>query len=585
MKRDCNPSGPRKGRPFPSRLRPAVLALLALGGTSAAGLAVAQTSDADSAEKAFTLGGYVRAWASMNLQDQPETTGDDKHKLSMLRGSILLDADYKPTNSLRFKAIARVDREARTSYLKSLEAAPSEKPPGSTAAVFNTFAGGNVGGLKDVYNNGEFREWWVESDVTDRVKFKFGRQQVVWGETDFFRSLDVVHGFDYSWRSFLEVENEELRKPLVMLRTQIQVPEAKGSLDVFVRPGWDRDGDIGNTYDLAGGRWASQPTRGASFLFNTAYNYHSKGADQDDVTGGIRWQGIAGPVNYSVAWVNTFNNDPVANPCASALALLGTTGAQSFKQEPVACTLADSMGAPTGPFAKNSGVFFGDWIFPKTNIFGATASGYVPAVDAVFTMELGYQRDRSFNYGFVNQGPVGTNLPGRTNFVAPGALGVIQKNTLTTMIRMDKQLDLSDLIGTSRPSFSSIQLFNTRILDFNAAEEIVQLAYWGRARSKDSALLTGFIVMNYDNDRINPGLAAGWDVSYGGGFIIPSIEFVLGDKWRVKAEADLFYNSGNEKQRYLNPTTFAYEEQGKGAGLMGYFSKSNQALIRVTRQF
>ena len=585
MKRDCNPSGPRKGRPFPSRLRPAVVALLALGGSASAGLAVAQTSDADSAEKAFTLGGYVRTWASMNLQDQPETKGDDKHKLSMLRGSILLDADYKPSSTLRFKAIARVDREARTSYLKSLEAdSPNPKgakPVGSTAWTFDTAAGGNVGGLQNFYDNGEFREWWVESDVTDRVKFKFGRQQIVWGETDFFRSLDVVHGFDYSWRSFLEVENEELRKPLVILRSQIQVPEAKGSLDVFVRPGWDRDGDIGNTYDLAGGRWASQPTRGASFLYATSYNYHSKGADQDDVTGGIRWQGIAGPVNYSVAWINTFNNDPVANPCPANLALLGTTGAVSFKQAPVACGFVQTP--YTGGVAGQPQ--FGDWIFPKTNIFGATASGYVPAVDAVFTMELGYQRDRSFNYGFVNQGPVGTNLPGRTNFVAPGALGVIQKNTLTTMIRMDKQLDLSNLIGTSRPSFSSIQLFNTRILNFNAAEEIVQLAYWGRARSKDSALLTGFIVMNYDNDRINPGLAAGWDVSYGGGFIIPSIEFVLGDKWRVKAEADLFYASGNEKQSYLSPTTFLYEEQGKGAGLMGYFSKSNQAMIRVTRQF
>jgi hypothetical protein len=113
MKRDCNPSGPRKGRPFPSRLRPAVIALLALGGSASAGLAVAQTSDADSAEKTFTLGGYVRAWASMNLQDQPETKGDDKHKVSMLRGSILLDADYKPTSSLRFKAIARMDLRHR----------------------------------------------------------------------------------------------------------------------------------------------------------------------------------------------------------------------------------------------------------------------------------------------------------------------------------------------------------------------------------------------------------------------------------------------------------------------------------------
>jgi hypothetical protein len=555
-----------------------VVALLALGGSAAAGLAVAQTSDADSAEKTFTLGGYVRGWASMNLQDQPETGSDDKNTLSMLRGSILLDADYKPSSTLRFKAIARVDREASTNYLNTLQAAPSTKPLGSTAQVFSTYAGGNVGGLDDLYNTGEFREWWGEADLSDRVKFKFGKQQIVWGETDFFRALDVVHGFNYSWRSFLEVENEELRKPLIMARMLIQVPEAKGSLDLFVRPGWDRDGDIGNTYDLAGGRWASQPTRGASFLFNTAYNYESNGADNKDVTGGIRWQGIAGPVNYSVAYLKTFNNDPVANPCGATLSLLyggapipasDPTSYTTFKQAPKACGFGGVN--PLNPLQ------FGDWIFPKTDIVGGTVSGYVPAIDAVLSTEIVYQKDRSFNYG-VDGGRFGPNI-------TPGAFGVIQKNTLTTMFRMDKQLNLTGLLGTSRPSFSSIQLFNTRILNYKESDEIVQLAYWNRRRTKDSALLTGFIVMNYDNDRINPGLAAGWDVTYGGGFVIPSIEFVLGDNWRVKGELDLFWDAGNTKPSYLKSDFSGLNEVGKGAGLFGYFSKANQAMIRVTRQF
>lgn len=563
----------------PSRLKPLMVALLAGLSSGLAAAADSTAAPAEVAESTFTLGGYVRSWASVNLQDQPETKGNDQYKLSTLRASVLLDADWKPTSSLRFKAIARLDREYMTDYLKSLEAPPSDKPAGSTAVVFSTNGGGNVGGLRKFYDNSELREWWGEADLSDRVKLKVGRQQIVWGETDFFRALDVVHGFNYTWRSFLEVENEELRKPLVMARAMIQVPEAKGSLDVFVRPGWDRDSDIGNTYDLAGGRWASQPTRGASFLYATSYNYRSEGANRKDATGGVRWQGIAGPVNYSLALLSTFNNDPVTNPCGATLAALYGGAAipagqastyKTFKQAPKACGFAGA-----GPFGNP--LEFGDWIFPKTSILGITASGFSPALNSVVSTEIAFQKDRSFNYG-VDGGKYGPNI-------TPGAFGIIQKNVLTMMFRVDHNVDLTNIIGTSRPSFGSIQFFNTQILDYKASDEIVQLAYWNRTRAKNSALLTGILAMNYSNDRINPSIAAGWDVSYGGGFLIPAVEWVLGDKWRLKAELDLFYSSGNEKKRYLNPATFQLEEQGRGAGLLGYFSGANQALLRLTRQF
>lgn len=555
---------------------PLVTAMLAFcGAAAAADGAIAPVAS----ESTFHLGGYLRGWTSMNLQDQPETVGNDKNKLSMVRGSLLLDADWKPVEKWHFKAIGRLDREVHTDYLKSLEAPPSSKPPGSTAAIFATNGGGNIGGLMNEYNRAELREAWAEWEPSTNLKFKVGKQQIVWGETDFFRAMDIVHGFDYRWRSFLEVENEELRKPLTMLRALIQVPEAKGSLDVFIRPGWDKLDQIGNSYDLAGGRWAAQPTRGASFLYATGYNYESAGADEKKPTGGIKWSGIAGEVNYSIAYLRTFNNDPVNNPCGMTLAALyggapipagQASTYQTFKQAPVNCGFTGA-----GPYGNP--LQFGDWIFPSTDVIGGTASVYSKAVDTVFSTEIVYQKNRSFNVG-IDGGKFGPNI-------TPGAFGIIQKNTLTTMFRADKQLDLSRFIGTSRPSFASLQLFNTHILDYKDSDEIVQLAYWNRRRTQDSAMLTGFLLMNYSNDRINPGLAAGWDVTYGGGFVIPSIEWVMGDNWRVKAEMDLFYAAGNTKTRYLNPTTFQLEEQGRGAGLMGYFSNVNQFVVRVTRQF
>lgn len=532
----------------------------------------------DPAESPFRFGGYGRGWLSWNMQDQPERP-DSGGRLSMARASIMLDADWKVTPSAKLKAIVRVDREYKTSYLRSLENPPNPFPgTGSVADIFSTNAGGGIGGIMNIYNQEEVRELWGEAELGDRVKLKVGRQQIVWGETDFFRALDVVHGFDYRWRSFLEPENEELRKPLNLARMMIQVPEAKGSFDMFIRPGLDRQEDIGNTYDLGGGRWASQPAKGASFFYATGYNYRSEGADVRDITGGIRWQGQAGGINYSVAALRSFNGDPVFNPCPANMQYLyngpGSSGAFStFKQTPAHCGTNYNPFQPGGVQPE-----FGDWIFPSTNIFGVTASGYSELADAVFSTEIVYQTDRSYNYGLQQGGRFGYNI-------IPGSFGIIQKDILMTMFRMDKTVDLTKLLGTGRPSFASVQLFNTHITAFDEKDEIVQLAFWSRAMPRDSAILTGILALNYANDRVNPTIAAGWDATNGGGFIIPSVEWVLGDNWRLRAEIDLFFPRGNEKTSYVDPATFAWIESGRGASLMGYLANNNQALIRLTRQF
>lgn len=506
----------------PRKTAAAAMLLAVIAGTAGA-------ADNEGAEPAFKLGGYVRAAASFNLQNPPETAENDKYDLSMLRGSLLLDADAKLGAGIKLKAIARLDGEAETSYMKRLDNLP-----------------GQAGNLMDEYNNADMRELYVDFPVGDRVNFRLGKQQVVWGETDFFRALDVVHGFDYRWRSFLEVENEELRKPLILANMRVQVPEANGSLQAIVRPGWDRGKDIGNTYDLSGGRWANQPNKGVNFfgpspapgMNLTNYDYHHPDGNIDDVTGGFRWAGEAAKLNYSFAYMKTFNNDPVVNP---SVAIGGTP----YKV------------APQG--------LLGDFIYPKIDVFGATASGYVEALDAVLSTEVVYNKDVPFNYG--------SDFGG--GFL-PGFAGVKLKNTLQTMFRIDKQVNLSQLIGTSRPSFFSVQLFNTRVLDFNQNDDIVYLAGYGAPRKRDSVMLTMILAMNYDNDRINPAIAAGWDASYNGGFLIPSVEFVMGDKWRLKVEADLFYSGDRNKQP---------GQVEKSTALMGYFANNNQLAFRLTRQF
>ena len=158
----------------------------------------------------------------------------------------------------------------------------------------------------------------------------------------------------------------------------------------------------------------------------------------------------------------------------------------------------------------------------------------------------------------------------------------MKKNTVTSMFRMDKSVDLGKLIGTSRPSFGSVQVFNTHVLNYNKSDDLVNLIGFTSTLKQNTTILTGILAMNYDNDRINPAVAVGTDLTNGGSFLIPSVEFVLGDNWRLKAEADLFYGAKTRPQAFDLGSGNAADA---GTPLMGYFHGNDQFVLRLTRNF
>ncbi|MBU3599263.1 LysR family transcriptional regulator [Polynucleobacter sp. 30F-ANTBAC] len=524
------------------------------------------------------IGGYVRAMGSWNLENagsgnvgnnlltndkMPSTGQDETGAMSMARGTVFLDFEAK-RNQTTIKASVRSDQEVETSYLKRL----NQKRAGNSVLGLNALPTGKStsSDLMDQYNDTQIRDLYVDFPISENVQARIGKQQVVWGESDFFRAMDIVNGFDYRWRSFLEVENEELRKTNWMANFRINFPEQNGSLQAIIKPGLDRGEDIGNSYDITGGRWANNPYRGVDFYnvnnansftadpstkayLGTNYRHHL--GDKKDTTGGLRWTGLEGNLNYSLAVLNGFGN-PVVVPAGNSI--IGSTGS----------TAEATSGS------------LGDVVFPKITAYGFTLNGYSPTFDAVFSTEQVLTTGVAYNFGSMKNGsqnPV---------FNIPGLDGYMKKNTVTSMFRMDKSVDLTKVIGTSRPSFGSVQVFNTHILNYNKSDDLVGLIGFTGALKQNTTWVTGILGMNYSNDRINPALAVGGDMTNGGGFIIPSVEFVLGDFWRLKAEADIFFSSKSRPQ--------AFDNQGgnvadPGAPLMGYFHGNDQFVLRLTRNF
>jgi hypothetical protein len=504
--------------------------------------------DADEFE--FHTGGYIRTIGAVSLNNHPETAQNDRFDPTMLRGILLLDTDMR-TGPFSWKMINRFDREVRTHYLRRLRDLSALQSPG-----------GSVGKhYLDQYNTTNFwdavRELYVDFSMFDeRVSARLGKQQLVWGESDFFQAMDLVHGFDFRWRLFFE-DNEEFRKPLTMASFVVDAPELGGNLNFYVRPGIDRGRDIGSNFNIEGGRWIPHPYRGVDFTAFTDYNPHHSKAKEDDVTYGIRWSGELGSIGYSLAYLKVFNPTPVINPPSSTAVsgLFGVTSSTPFVEEPTNQVL-------------------GDWIYPKIDAFGVTANGYSSMIDSVLSAEVVFIPNKPYNYG-----QLASSLPGWQ--------GIREKDTLSSMIRLDKNIHTS-FLGTNRPSFSSVQLFDTWIIHHKKSDEIVEFASFGAPKKEHTVMLTGFIVLNYLGDTINPSLVVGGDLSNGGGFAITAIDFVFGQNWRLKIEGDFWWDDANKKPSATVPSGAHINPLGineNSTSFFGWFHGDNQVVIKVTRLF
>lgn len=482
------------------------------------------------------VSGYARWMGAVLLNDQPETASDDAGELAMNRFILQPALDGKIGRNFRWRLEYRFAREHNTEYLRTLRDLGA--------------AGGPDGnGLpRELYNESEVRSAYIDFDLGRSTNLRLGRQQVAFGETDFFQALDLIHGFDFRWRNFLVPENEDSRKPLNMAVLNQEFGQYSSVQFVAIPGELNRAQDFGSDFDLRGGRWAVQPFRGLDLLQPgfTPFNRKHTDGDVDDFKGAARWRSMIGPVNYSVGYLHVHNPNPVVN-----------TVLNPFKEVP-----ANDQ--------------FAEFIFPIIDVIGFTASGYSKTFDAVFSTEIAYTFDKPMNVGRNPQ----QNCSG---FPAPpgvpsGFCGIAENDVITVMLRGDWVARWTeDVFKTSRPGFLSVQLFNDRVVGLSKSDDVVDLGGFSARKKQDSALLTWIFNLNYSNDRINPGFAGGMDLSNGGGFLLPNIQFQFGDRLRLRGEFVYFWDDGSANIGTVDAT--------RDVHVFGYFDNTNQLFARLTYLF
>jgi len=487
----------------------------------------------------FKISGYLRQYSSFNLEDIPETAEDDKWDMSMNRWTAFLDATTS-TGPLRWTGRFRATVEGLTDYEERLE---------DTANFLRSVDAtpGRHSDFTDEYNEVDVRELFFDTDIGDNFFFRFGRQQVVWGETDFFHATDVIHGYDFRWRNFYVPENEDVRKPLIILNGVFQVPALNGSLQAILRPGWDKDEWVGNSIPTFGGRWSANLSKGFPLASNEVdgpalfippgtignpgpiqgaiFNYHSEHGDTDDAHYGLRWTGLLGrndDIDYSLMYYH---------------------GQGGFQQDPVLYLNPQTFGL--------------EFIFPETDTFGATLSSYIPMLNITYRAEVAYTPDRPFT----------------SSATTPLPLQVVEEDAWNFLLGFDANPRLQNILGTSSQSLFTVQVFDWYLPDVEKTDLIGNFTGSGVYR-EHNVLATSIFTLPYMHDTLIGTLVVIADLTQGGGWVIPSIEYQWGPHWRFKLEADLTWGG----QSITNPTA-------PDGNIVGYFENNNQLLLRTTFQF
>jgi len=498
----------------------------------------------------FNFGGYARAYLGWNTDNPREIGGNDRGRLAMERGQLYLEADGKVSN-FQWKLAGRFAREARTSYLKDLQDLTR------TRVGFGNNPGFDV---TDIYNSTDIREAWVQFQPTDKINVKFGRQQVVWGETDIFQALDVIHGYNFTWAPLLE-EPDETRKPLILLNTTLSFPSLDGSLQFVFRPGWDNEDNLGSTWDLFGGRSRVVGYKGYSTTYGAETDWKHPEGKNKDKSYALRWKGMMGGIGYHLSYVNSFyTRNPIANSVFAP-----------YKKNPV----------DNG----NGGVY--NLIVPTVQVFGTGLNGYMQSIDTVLSGELVYTRDEPFNRGVIPGGAVATaclggvaSLPDASAF--SGFCGVKPKNTLMTMARAEKTFRTEEVLGTSGLTSVSLQLFNTHIMDFKRSDELVQAAGFPDRVKENTSIGTMVVRAPWMGDKLWTTVALGREFTNKGTFAAIAADYEAGTHWRLRAEWDIFDGQNSMTNGgLLGPNM----PMGSAKGTSGLLDRNDRFYLRTTYQF
>ncbi|MGH7787658.1 MAG: DUF1302 family protein [Candidatus Binatia bacterium] len=286
------------------------------------------------------------------------------------------------------------------------------------------------------------REAYIDMKLADApLSLRLGRQQVIWGESDQFRLMDIINPLDTTWHLQQE-EWDKIRIPLWLIKGIWDFgdmgPISNAFAEVVYNPG---DFQPGNKVEFLPAPWAvpvpnpvragqiQMPSTSQPILLSPNFNLQGtsfrKGDfsrnPQDASEVGIRFHGVTDALgidgfeftaNYLYGrsrGIGAVAGAPFALKIDKVVVPDTFTPPNAIRQNPQDpnSPIATFAGRPTFPADVTA-----EFVHPYTNIFGVTGNYFEGNSNTVFRLEMAYQIDAPFQSAYLKDRPFVVNQSG-----------------------------------------------------------------------------------------------------------------------------------------------------------------------------
>ncbi len=302
----------------------------------------------------------------------PVDHGDFWGLPSIARNTLQLEADWEPQDNVRLHSVFRGVLSA------SLEADKYAQVPTFVAdTTYNHDDEVQEAKRKWVhehyYNEADLRELYLDLDATDWLNFRIGRQQVSWGETGSYQMLDVINPINSTWHLSIFESFDDIRVPLWIAKSLVDVPFLQGSLETVWVPCLDKPENLVTTPLTFVGAWGLPLPPENDYVSDLKIEKKTLIYPDNDLSDsriGVRWKGVLGNFTYSFIYYYTHMLSPPI---------------------PVAAE-QDKQADPDG--YHRAEIFLE---FPRQNIYGFTLDyAFQSPVSLVARIEAKFEPDRTF---------------------------------------------------------------------------------------------------------------------------------------------------------------------------------------------
>jgi hypothetical protein len=494
----------------------------------------------------FQVHGYIQnqtgiffGWekAKKGTDGLPTDHGDKLGKWSMFRNTLQLEAAWNPTPKIGVRAIIRGVKSLKLSVDKDAQV-PHAGYYGNDQKTIDWV-------YDNYYNELDVRELYVDLEAADWLSFRVGRQQVSWGESGQYRTLDVVNPIDSSWH-FGPLESfEDQRVPMWMLKTLVAVRPLQGMLELVWLPMLDRPEDTVTVPLTFVGAWGLPPVPGPEYYGRRGQTdesvapwkihekiFHYPGREFKDSRIGGRWQGEAGRFTYSLVYYYTHQMSP-----------------------PIPLYTV----APYGAGNQGVDVHVG---FPRQHIAGFSLETTIPyPLGTNVKMEASYEPNRTY--------PVQSLKPRDAVIMPNKDVYQYYRNMEKHVLNYSVSLQQPALIRWLNPEQSLmfvVQFMHSAILNYDAADRMIDVpGYDTTTTNQHSFTIVGAVFTNYLNGMLTPRLIGAY-MPNNGGFLSAQLGATLGNNWRLLLSVNQFFGD--------NPY--------KG---VGFFRDRDEVNLRIRYQF